>query len=117
MDMAFESESSSDIRHYQKLWDEEVKTKKIKDLIDENQFILFFKRGKEVFGAPEESRVIFARMKNPDDDAGWAEEASFSAVNLGRTKSNHQVMGVFSQKDLDDIKVIDKEDAIKQAAK
>src|SRR5688500_371994 len=52
--------------------------------LDRRGCIMFFKRGDDIFGAPEESRLMFAKMKSPDDDVSdqWRQEAKFLAVNL-----------------------------------
>lgn len=91
---------------------------KIKAMLGANDFVLFFKRGTEHFAAPEESRLVFARMKNPDpDDDEWVKEASFGALNLNKALSGEKSESLFSHTDLDKIKIIDQEDAYNQLAK
>lgn len=87
---------------------------KINAMFDTHGFILFFKKGKDHYGAGEESRVIFARMKNPDKEIpdNWEEEANFSAYNLAKLLSGNQEMCMFDHKDLKKIKVVDREDAV-----
>lgn len=87
---------------------------KINALFDGHGFILFFKKGKDVYGSGEDSRVIFAKMKNPDDDlpSNWEEEASFSAYDLKKLLKGESNYHVFSKKDLKKIKVIDREKAV-----
>lgn len=77
-----------------------------------DQFVFFFKKDKNYYGADESSRVIFARMKNPDKDSGasWRKNASFSAINLKDSKQY-----IFNYSDLKSIKIIDKEEAEKQS--
>jgi hypothetical protein len=41
--------------------EEELKDK-IHSLLDSPSFVFYFTRGKDIYGAPEESRVTFARM-------------------------------------------------------
>jgi len=74
-------------------------------------FVFFFKKGKDIFGAGEDSRVVFAKMKHPDDDlpSGWKEEANFSAHNLQRSVIGDPSQNIFSHKDLKKIKILDKE--------
>ena len=39
----------------------------------------------KIYGAPEGSRVTFAKMRDPDDEdntPGWLKEANFMATNL-----------------------------------
>jgi len=94
--------------------DESEFNNKIKSLIDGRGLILFFKKGDDIFGCDEDSRVLFAKMKNPKDEdlpVNWEEDASFSANNLSRAIRGESTMSVFSKKNLKEIKVIDKEKA------
>lgn len=86
----------------------------IKHLLDMQGMVLFFKKDKDYFGANEDSRVIFARMKHPDDEtpSGWADEASFVAENLTKMIQGKPSQSVFSKSDLKSIKVIDRDEAI-----
>lgn len=74
-------------------------------------FIFFFKKDKELYGAGEDSRVIFAKMKNPDDDlpSGWSDEANFSAHNLLKMIKGEPAQHLFNSDDLKQIKIVDKE--------
>ncbi len=98
--------------------DEDINDR-IKMMIDSNGFILFFKKDDDIYGAPEDSRVIFARMKKPDKDTSkdWADEAHFIAINLTRAIIGDKSQHMFSKKDLKSIHVIDKEDAEKDLSK
>jgi hypothetical protein len=91
------------------IWDDGIKIyeteKKLDELMDE--YIFFFKRGDEIFGAPEESRLVYARMKNPDDDGTWADDADFSGFELKSAMKGEKVQKLFNKKDLDEIKVLD----------
>jgi len=104
-------------RHWIDLWDEatadEEKRAKIKNLIDGQDLMLFFQHKGNVYGAPEESRIVFAKMKHPDEDVDedWIEDASFTAVNLSRALLGERVESVFTSKDLDDIGVMSDEAA------
>lgn len=98
------------------IWDEnldkEDKKNQIRRLVDGENLILFFKKDGDVFGAPEESRVVFARMKNPDDGEtpeGWLDDANFIAVNLAKAMQGDKTTHMFSNKDLKSIKVVDKD--------
>lgn len=88
---------------------------KIEALLDgEDGYILFFRKEGDIFAADEDSRVVFAKLKNPDDELpdGWADEANFPADNLSKQiTSGRKHKGMFGKKDLSDIKVIDREDA------
>ena len=48
-------------------WDNQVLHEKMIDnFIDENGLLLFFTKGKDCFGAPEQSRLVFAKLKDDD---------------------------------------------------
>lgn len=97
------------------IWDEnldkEDKKNQIRRMVDGENLILFFKKDGDVFGAPEESRVVFARMKTPDEDTpdGWLDDANFIAVNLVKALMGDKTTHMFSSKDLKSIKVVDKD--------
>jgi hypothetical protein len=82
-----------------------------KSLIETNKLVLFFKQDGKLYGAPESSRLVFARMKNPDEDVdeGWLSEADFVAFDLEKALEGEKVQSVFSYKDLKSIKIIDQE--------
>lgn len=92
---------------------------KINSLIDGEGYILFFKKGDDTFGANEDSRVVFAKMKNPDDEmpTNWEEEASFSAHNMNKMLRGEPGEHVFSKKDLTEIKVMDRESVVENLKK
>ena len=97
---------------------EAVDRQKVHDMIEGSNFVFFFKRGKEVFGAPEESRLTFAKIKNPDEDlpSGWTEEATFMALNLSKAIQGEMVRSIFRKKDLKEITIMDKDEAIKKVS-
>lgn len=109
----------SEFRDLMDMWDIEIAeseyNNKIKSLVEGRGLILFFKKGDDIFGCDENSRVLFAKMKNPSNDEdlpkNWENDASFSANNLSRAIRGESTMSIFSKKDLKEIKVIDKEDA------
>lgn len=97
------------------LWETAVKKDKLKALVD-NNLVFFFKKNNELFGCPEESRLVFARLKNPDEDSNkaWAKEAAFLALNLSKAlEAEEPPKTLFYQKDLNDLNIIDKDEAIK----
>jgi hypothetical protein len=87
---------------------------KIKHLIDGNNLILFFKKGDEYFGSGEDGRIVFARIKNPDEETpdGWADEASFSALNLNKLAKGEPCQHVIDSNSIKKIKVVDREEVI-----
>ena len=113
----------STFRDLMTIWDEcliqEDTDSKINALLESGEFILFFIKDKDIYGADENSRVIFAKLKNPDDDLpnGWQDEATFSAQNLSQTVKGSGSQHVFGVKDLKKIKIIDREEAFNQLQK
>lgn len=82
-------------------------------------YVFFFKIGRDLFGAGEDSRVIFAKMKHPDDDlpSGWREEANFSGYNLIKSVKGEPAQNLFSADDLKKIKVVDKDNIMERLNK
>ncbi len=95
---------------------EEEKESKVKNLLGGQNFIMFFTTdsGNSVFGAPENSRVVFARMKNPDSETDGLDDANFMAVDLIKALMGQKVQNMFGNKDLSKIKIIDKDVAEKK---
>ena len=95
-------------------WDQHLIEAEIDSRINDltAPFVFFFKKGKELFGAGEDSRVVFAKIKHPDDElpSGWKDEANFSANNLNKAMIGEPAQHVFSIKDLKSIKILDKEE-------
>ena len=92
----------------------------IKAIIDNNDLILFFKFNKDLFGTTEESRVVFARMKNPstDNSTAWRKEAGFTGLNLSKTvTSGERKEQMFEFKDLKNIQIVEKEEVIHKLEK
>ncbi len=113
----------AEFRDWMDMWDAHCEAtdrqNQIKTLVDGQQFVLFFKRDKDIFGAHEPHRVTFARMKNPDDDMpeGWLKEANFMGVNLSSAISGTPQQEIFYHKNINDLKVIDKDAAYDALAK
>jgi hypothetical protein len=95
------------------LSEEEAKQQRVRNIIDGQNLILFFTKDNGVFGAPEESRLVFAKLKIPDDETptGWEDDASFAAFDLLKALGGERVQNLFSKKDLGKIKVVDKDKA------
>lgn len=107
-----ESPSFSDFRRLMDIWDEAVEKEQLNGILD--NLIFFFEKDGTLYGASENSRLIYANIKNPDEDAGkgWAKDASFVAVNLSKTKETGiKEETIFSSKDIKDIKVVDQKHA------
>ncbi len=105
------------------MWDECVLTeeleRQVESLIDNAGHVLFFKKDGDVFGAGEDSRVVFAKMKNPDDEMpdGWAEDATFSAENLNKAVRGEPAQHVINNEDLKRVEVVDREKAVELLSK
>jgi len=106
------------------MWDDHVENKiienEIKTLVTGPEYVFFFKKGEDVYGAPESSRVVFAKIKNEDGDdmpKGWMDEASFSADNLSSALKGHMVKTIFDKDDLQEINIIDDDEAIESLEK
>ena len=105
----------SRFRHLMDLWDGVVQRENnVQAIIDGNGLIVFFLKDGDVYGAPEEGRLVFAKMKNPDeeDEEDWATEASFAAFRLKDALEGREIARVFQQKDLKTLKVISQEKAV-----
>jgi hypothetical protein len=112
-----ESPAFSSFRYLIDCWDsicaEKAQISLVHQLLDNQEFVFFFKFDDSVFGAPEESRIMYAKMKHPDEEmvGKWKREANFVAINLDEIIQGHGTQRVFDAKDLKKIKVIDKEEA------
>jgi hypothetical protein len=98
-------------------WDsflaEEKHRDQILSIINSPNLVLFFTKDDLVFAAPEDSRVVFARLKSKGDEDGekWKNDADFMAINLTSLVSDGKVsQSVMGKKDLRKIKVIDREE-------
>lgn len=111
-----------DFHKFLDLWEKHLNndfSDKITSLLDGNELILFFVRDDEVFGADEDSRVMFARMKHPtpDDGKDWAKEANFAAWSLTKALNGNKSKSIFSHKDAKNINIIDRNKAEKLLSK
>ena len=108
----------SDLKHFVTLWNESEEVRnQIKILLDGQNLVMFFKKGDSIYGCPEESRITYAIMKNPDDETSdkWIDDANFMAMNLNKALMGAKVHNIFANKDIGEIKVLDKskvEDAL-----
>lgn len=88
--------------------EEDDKFVNAKMLVDGQDFIFFFMCRGNIYGANENARSVFAVMKNPIDEPGY-EEMSFSATNLSSAMKDDPKEEIFIYKDIEKIKVINKE--------
>jgi hypothetical protein len=86
---------------------------KIELLLSGQPFVMFFKKGKEIYGATEEGRLTYAKLKSKEEGKGWNKEANFLAINLTKALEGHKVHNMFSFKDIKEIQIMDKEEVEK----
>lgn len=100
------------------IWREQLNKEniqKIKSLI-QNELNLFFSFEKEIYGADEDARLVFAKLKIPDGDydISWDEAASFVGFNITRgLKEDNIPKKMFYKKDIKNIKIINLEEVEK----
>lgn len=108
-----ESPGFSKFRELMDVWDGYLVETEVDSRVESllGPFVFFFKKGKEIYGAGEDSRVVFAKMKHPDEElpSGWKDEANFSAHDLKKSMVGEPAQHVFSSKDLKTIKILDKD--------
>lgn len=111
-----------DIQYFVELWNniqteekkDEINKNKIKVLMTSEEFVMFFKKNNTIYACDEDNRLIFAKMKVPDDDSGeWLKEANFMAINLTKGLKGEKLQNLFSNKDIKSIKIISEEAAEK----
>jgi len=96
-------------------WDEQLRLERedaVKAMLD-NNLVFYFSKNNDLFGCPEESRLIFAKLKVPDDDVtpAWDEEAAFMAVNLSRALTEEEPpKRLFYKRDMEGLKILDREE-------
>lgn len=118
MEINLESPGFSKFRSLMDIWDEYLLIDdirhQIESMMDPSKFVFFFKFNKEVFGSDEDSRVAFAKMKNPDDDMpkNWEDEVNFAAENFNKMIRGEPATQIFHKKDLDKIKIIERDKAV-----
>ena len=97
----------SEFRNLMDKWDRASR------LMVESDLCLFFRNDGRLYGAAENSRITFARMKNPSskEDRDWRKEATFTAHDLQKTSEGSTGMSVFSAADLPSIEIVDQDEA------
>ena len=125
--MEYNSPSFSSFRPLMDLWDESTKRHNLEKILNGKSLIFFFKKGDDFFGAPEEERLSFARLMNPDEEEGCdgcgggcgtdteegdANITMFHLKNLLNGSKEDEGMQIFHKKDLDDINVLGIDDIL-----
>ena len=101
------------------LWDyeclkEEIENN-IQNLFNKHGVILFFTKDDEPYGCPEDSRLVFAKLKDEPDEF-YKSEAKFPAINLLKAiygTPEDSIERVFGYSDLPKIKVCDQDAIVK----
>lgn len=90
-----------------------------KFVFNENDLCLFFKKDGNLYGATENGRITYARMKNPEtkEDDLWAKEANFLVYDLEKTSEGNKTKSLFGLKDMKDIEVLSQEEMEKELKK
>jgi hypothetical protein len=126
----------SEFRNLMDMWDRHVFKEsvehEIEKFLDHKQLIMFFvfpvKKGKKsksakLYGATEDGRLSFAKMKHPNPDDLEEKQDSFQAFDLESLvdKSDEpedlQRIKIFNKKDIPKIKVVSQEYAIERLSK
>ena len=89
---------------------------KILEILQQNQLILFFKFKNKIYGTNEDNRLMFARLKDEDENGKWKKEAKFSAFDI-ETLKDEKKEHLFGMKDLDNIKIVNRDEIIKKLSK
>jgi hypothetical protein len=93
-----------------------LEKEQLDSIVNGKGLILFFTKGNKVWGAPEHSRLVFAKLKNPDDDDVFS-DLGFPAFDLAQALLGNKIHNMFSAGDLPSINIISKEDAEKKLSK
>jgi hypothetical protein len=104
----------------------------ITKFLDHKQLLMFFKypagskdnkKEEKIYGASEDGRLGFARMKSPNPEDPEEYQDNFTAYDL-KSLLNHtedkeevETIKIFDRKDLKKIKILNKDDVVKELAK
>lgn len=112
--------SFSSFRPLLSIWDQYVQIEtEVNDLLDNGNMIFFFKINNDLFGGPEDSRLLFAKLKADDDDEdpaellppNWKDEVQFLGMDLIKALTGEKAEKLFGLKDLANLKVISRDAA------
>jgi len=104
--------------HWTTMWEAALDAQqrnKLKMMLDGGNLIFYFRYQNEVYGAPEGSRVTFAKMKDPNDEdysPAWLKETNFMATNLTKLGQGQSGQTIFGEKELKSIDVLTKDEAM-----
>jgi hypothetical protein len=88
----------------------------IRNLFEKHELIMFFKKENDYFGCDEDGRIVFAKMKNPDEEMpeGWEKEANFTAININKMIKGDLVEHVFDINSIKKLKVVSIDDVVEK---
>jgi hypothetical protein len=95
--------------YVEKEFQEQETDNQVEMLMAGQPFVMFFQKGKDIYGATEEGRLTFAKMKGDEEDEEWKKEANFLGINLNKALEGIKVHNMFSVGDLEKIKVLDRD--------
>jgi hypothetical protein len=110
----------STFRELLDIWDIQIENQRadqVRSLLKSDSLIFFFEKDKEFFGAPEGSRVVFAKLKTPDEDVtpSWDTEASFMAINLSKMlEDGNPSKRIFYKKDMKNMEIVERKEVEKK---
>jgi hypothetical protein len=90
-----------------------------KRILDESDLCLFLKKDGVMYGGTEDSRITFARMKNPEskEDHDWAKEATLAVYDLEKSQDGKKVMTVMNMTDIKKLVPMDADEVEKELEK
>lgn len=80
----------------------------LENILNNANFVIYFLNNNDLYAAPEEGRIVFARMKDDESSDG-----NFSGINLIKALNGEKHQNLFGNKELKKIKIIDQKKAEK----
>lgn len=98
---------------------EQERNTQVGSYLDEKKYTFFFEYENEIYATEEDGRLIFAKMKNKDEDlpSDWKSDLKFMASKLFSSLKGEESNRFFGFKDLKKIKNLDREVVIKKIVK
>ena len=110
----------SAFRELMETWDKhcllQEKRDEINNMLNSHGMSLFFKHSGNIFGAPEDGRIIFAKLKSDEEEEpGFKDQAHFIAMNLLKSMMGEDPSeSMFSLKDIPQIQVCDRDEVVEK---
>lgn len=114
---------SHKMRNLLDLWESNCElnqeVEKINGIFDKHGMILFLKNGDEYYGAPESSRLVFAKLRSKDADnplsIGLRDQIRVPAFNLMKACNGNEqdsIQVALTPDDLEEMEVCDRDQTI-----